>query len=96
MIHAELDEDKGSREGAESPHKPPWVGTSPDADGKMFSPAGKTSSLELVEEDMEDSGMNHPRKIIPHSAKVHGKIRQKKKVSNFLRQLQVVLITSFS
>lgn len=74
MIHAELDQDNGSREGAESPHKPPWVGSSTDADGKMLlPPAGKTSSLELVEEDMEDSGMNHLRKIIPHSAKVDGK-----------------------
>lgn len=45
MIHAELDEDKGSEEGAESPHKPPWVGTSPDADGKMLLPCWENLQL---------------------------------------------------
>lgn len=65
---------RGAGKGLRAPTSPRGLEPAPDADGKMLiPPAGKTSSLELLEEDMEDSGMNHLRKIIPHSAKVDGK-----------------------
>lgn len=43
------------------------VGRSTDTDGKMLTPAGKTSNWEPADlRGYKRQLMNHPRKIIPH------------------------------